>query len=60
MDEELLKRLKALRTEDFIWIILIGIILLSFYANNIERIFLITKDEYTKEKYRYLNIFILC
>lgn len=53
-----MNRLKALEIEDFIWIILIGIILLSFYANNIERDFLITGTEYQKEKYRQLLIFI--
>ena len=53
-----MNRLKALEIEDFIWIILIGIILLSFYANNIERCFLITGSEYQKEKYRQLLIFI--
>ena len=53
-----MNRLKALEIEDFIWIILIGLILLSFYSNNIERDFLITGNNNQKEKYRQLTIFI--
>ena len=58
MKKELLNRLKALEIEDFIWIILIGLILLSFYSNNIERDFLITGNNNQKEKYRHITIFI--
>ena len=58
MNEELLNRLKSLKIEDFIWIILIGLILLSFYSNNIERNYLITGNNNQKEKYRHLTIFI--
>ena len=58
MDKELLERLKSLNTEDIIWIILIGVILLSFYANNIERDFLITNNEIQKQRYRKLTIII--
>ena len=58
MDQDLINRLKTLKIEDFIWIILICIILLSFYANNIERDFLITGNEFQKEKYRKITIFI--
>ncbi len=60
MDEELLNRLKTLEIEDFIWIVFIGLILLSFYANNIERDFLITGNECQKQRYRRLTIFIFC
>ena len=58
MNEELLNRLKSLKIEDLIWIILIGLILLSFYSNNIERNYLITGNNNQKEKYRNLTIFI--
>ena len=58
MNEELLNRLKSLEIEDIIWIILIGLILLSFYSNNIERNYLITGNNNQKEKYRHLTIFI--
>ena len=58
MEDDLINRLKALEIEDFIWIILIGLILLSFYSNNIERDFLITGNNNQKEKYRQLTIFI--
>lgn len=58
MDYELLNRLKALETEDFIWIVIIGLILLSFYANDIERDFLLSKNDVQKQRYRHLTIFI--
>ena len=58
MDKELLDRLNTLKTEDYIWIVLIGLILLSFYANNIEREYLITKNKISKQRYRHITIFI--
>lgn len=58
MNEELLKRLRELEIEDMIWIVLIGIILLSFVANSYERDYLIRKNECSKRKYRELMIFI--
>lgn len=58
MDEELLERLKKLKIEDIIWIILIGIILLSIYANSIEKKYLLNRDQKSKEMYRELQIFI--
>ena len=36
IDEELIDRLKFLKAEDIIWTILIGLLLLSFYANKLE------------------------
>ena len=35
--EELNNKLKQLKIEDFIWVIYIGIIILSWYANNLEK-----------------------
>ena len=58
MDKELTKRLNSLKIEDFCWIILMILILLSFYANNIERDYLISKNIIKKEQYRLLTIFI--
>lgn len=58
MDESLLERLKMLKIEDLLWCVLIGLILLSMYANNIERDFLITNSKESKKKYRELIIFI--
>lgn len=53
--EELLNKLKI---EDFIWIIYLVIIGLSFYSNKIERDYIINENIDSKEKYRILNIII--
>lgn len=59
MDEEkLYKKLKEIKTEDFIWIIYIGIIFLSWYANDLEKNFFIFKNEDSKNKYRHVMILI--
>ena len=58
MDKELLERLKKLDIESIIWLILISIIILSFYANEIERNYLISKQESNRVKYRNLQTFI--
>ena len=58
MNEDIIKRLKTLEVEDFIWLILICLILLSFYSNIIERDYLITGNEIQKHNYRTLTIFI--
>ncbi len=57
-NDEINKRLKQLNTEDFIWIIYIGIIFLSFLSNSYERKYFIYNDEKSKNKYRNLNIII--
>lgn len=57
-DDELNNRLKELKAEDIIWTILIGLLLLSFYANHIERDYFIHNNQVSKEKYRHLQIFI--
>ena len=56
--EELNNKLKQLRIEDFIWIIYIGIIFLSWYSNGLERKFFIYNDEISKTKYRNIMILI--
>lgn len=58
IDEELIERLKLLKMEDIIWTILIGLLLLSFYANVLERDYLIHNNQISKEKYRHLQTFI--
>lgn len=57
-DKELEEKLKEIKIEDYIWIIYIGIILASWYANNLERKFFIRKDNESKEKYRSIIITI--
>lgn len=59
MDEDkLYKKLKEIKTEDFIWIIYIGIIFLSWYANDLEKNFFIFKNEDSKNKYRHVMMLI--
>ena len=52
------EKLKQLRNEDFIWIIYIGIIFLSYYSNALERNFILFNDENSKNKYRSIMIII--
>ena len=56
--EELNKKLKQLSTEDFIWLIYIGIIILSWYSNTFERKYFIYNDRQSKEKYLKLTMLI--
>lgn len=50
--KELNEKLKELKIEDFIWLIYIGIIFLSWYSNTLERKYFIQNDLNSKEKYR--------
>ena len=51
-------KLRQLRNEDYIWIIYIGIIILSWYSNSLERKYFIYNDEVSKERYRKIIILI--
>lgn len=57
-DKELQKKLKQLNTEDFIWLIYIGIIIMSWYSNSLERKYFLCNDKVSKEKYRKTMILI--
>ena len=52
MNEELIKKLEQIKIEDYIWVIYIGIIIMSWYSNSLERKYFIYNDEISKEKYR--------
>ena len=54
--EELNRRLKQLKVEDFIWIIYIGIIIFSLYSNTFERKFFLYNILKSKETYRKITI----
>lgn len=56
--EEINEKLKEIKSEDIIWIVLIGIIILSFISNNYERKYYINNDGKSKIKYQSLNILI--
>ena len=56
MKDDVIKRLKELKTEDCIWILYIGIIILSLYSNTLERKYFLYNDKVSKEKYRKITI----
>ena len=56
--DELYKKLKQLKREEFVWIIYIGIIVLSWYSNNLERKYFIYNDLQSKKAYRKMMILI--
>ena len=56
--ESLDRKLEKLKIEDFIWLIYIGIIILSWYSNSLERKYFIYNDLESREKYRKIMIFI--
>ena len=51
-------RLKEIQIEDFIWIIYLGIIALSFYSNYLEKDYFINNSIDSKYKYRSIIILI--
>ena len=51
-------RLKEIQIEDFIWIIYLGIIALSFYSNYLEKDYFTNNSIDSKYKYRSIIIFI--
>lgn len=55
-NEEINNRLKQLKVEDYVWIIYIGIIFMSWYSNYFERRYFIYNDLESKEKYRKIII----
>lgn len=57
-NEEVKKRLKTLKIEDTIWVIYLGIIIASWYSNNLERDYFINGNTQSKEKYRKIIITI--
>lgn len=57
-NDDINKKLKELTIEDFIWVIYIGIIFLSWYSNSLERNYYITKNNNSKEKYRHVMLVI--
>lgn len=59
MNYDMLERkLKQLKIEDFIWVIYIGIIIMSWYSNSLERKYFLYNDLKSKEKYRKVMILI--
>lgn len=53
-----LDRLEDIKVENFVWLIYIGIIILSYYANSKEKKFILYGDEKSKKEYQNLLILI--
>lgn len=58
MNNEINNRLKDFKIEEFIWIVYMGIIVLSFISNNLERKYFLFNDKVSGEKYRKTMILI--
>ena len=56
--EDKLDRIKKINIENFIWVIYIGIIILSWYANSKEKKFILFDDQKSKKEYQNLMIFV--
>ena len=57
MDDKL-KKLKEIKVENVIWIIYIGIIILSWYANSKEKKYLLYDDLLSRKEYQILLVII--
>lgn len=57
-NEEIKERLEDIKLENFVWLIYIIIIFLSFWANNLETNYFKTGSPSSKNKYRRLMISI--
>ena len=56
--KDLNEKLKQLKKEDFVWLLYIGIIFLSWFANGLERKYFIYNDLKSKENYRSIMVLI--
>ena len=56
MSEEIKNKLKSIEIEDYIWIIYLGIIFMSWYANSLERDFYLHNNPISKKYYREIMI----
>ena len=52
------EKLRQITIEDFIWVIYIGIIALSYYSNYLERKYYVNNNIDSKNKYRKIIIVI--
>ena len=57
-NRDVLNRLKEIKIENYIWIIYLGIIFLSYYSNNLEKDYLLNNTYVSREKYRHIMITI--
>lgn len=53
-----LEKLNDIRIENIVWLVYIGIIILSYYANSKEKRYLLYNDQKAKQEYQNLLIII--
>ena len=58
MIDELEERIEAIRQENFVWIIYLVVIGISYYANKLEIDYFKTNNEESAKWYRYLEILV--
>lgn len=58
MSKELYNKLKELAIEDYIWVIYVGIIILSWVSNHYERLYFINHDVNNKNIYKKIMTII--
>ena len=58
MNKKIEERLKQITLENYIWGIYIFLIILCFISNYYEKNYFLTNNQISKEKYRYILIFI--
>ena len=58
MNSEIEDRLKEIKIENFIWLIYLGIIGLSYYSNYLEKEYFVNNSIKSKDKYREVLIII--
>lgn len=51
-------RLNDIKIENFVWVIYIGIIILSWYANSKEKMYILYDDQESKKEYQNLMVII--
>lgn len=56
--KEINNKIAELNIEDFIWIIYLLIIILSYYSNSLERNYYLTNNIHNKERYRKVMVLI--
>lgn len=59
--DDISKKLKKLRNEDFIWIVYFFIVVFAIYSNKLDRDYLLKKNNeaYKREKYINITIFLV-
>ena len=58
--KELNNKISQLNIEDFIWIIYLLIIIMSYYSNHLERNYYLTNNVNNKNRYRKIMVIIFC